>query len=124
MGKKRVRFVVEVDLDMFPGAYHTWTSWEEILRAMLKQSVPHYNPTVDHIGMAPKHGKGERVKLNKIVSDEQCVEVEQALASLAVLVFDLALDQTGWETINAIAEAYLLKGRDAVRIIKRTNREE
>ena len=54
MTKKRVRFVVEVDLDMFPGACHTWTSWEEILRGMLKSSFPHYNPTVDHIGSKEK----------------------------------------------------------------------
>lgn len=51
---KRIRkaFLVCVDLDPTPGAFHTEKSAEEFLGTILQDRIPHYNPVVS---LAPEN---------------------------------------------------------------------
>lgn len=44
--KKRIKLEVYVDLDRTPGTFHTKESARNAVDAILKDSIPHYNPTV------------------------------------------------------------------------------
>lgn len=44
--KKRVSFVVDVDLDPVPGTMHTPESAQAVIRNVLYQRMSHYNPVV------------------------------------------------------------------------------
>ena len=45
----RERFIVEVDLDSFPGTFHTKESALEIIQKILDQRIGHYNPEVTSV---------------------------------------------------------------------------
>jgi hypothetical protein len=42
----RVKLEVEVDLDPFPGTFHTEESARATVEIILNQRINHYNPTV------------------------------------------------------------------------------
>lgn len=44
--RKRIKLEVLVDLDNFPGAFHTPESAQEAVQAILLQSIGHYDPIV------------------------------------------------------------------------------
>lgn len=46
MAAKRIKLEVEVDLDPVPGAFHTKERAELAVQYILKNAIPHYNPTV------------------------------------------------------------------------------
>lgn len=46
METERIKLEVYVDLDSIPGAFHTTESARDFVEAILKQRIPHYNPTV------------------------------------------------------------------------------
>lgn len=46
MQRRRVKLEVELDLDPVPGTFHDEESAREQVEAMLRRTVPHYNPTV------------------------------------------------------------------------------
>lgn len=45
-GRKRICFVIYVDLDSVPGAFHTQESAQNIIRNLFCESIPHYNPII------------------------------------------------------------------------------
>lgn len=47
MARRKARFVVEVELDDVPGTFHTPESAEIVIRHILDNSIPHYNPEVE-----------------------------------------------------------------------------
>jgi len=47
MKRKRIKLVVWVDLDPVPGTFHTPESAKENVQAILKSSIPHYNPMLE-----------------------------------------------------------------------------
>lgn len=46
MERTRKAFVVYVDLDPLPGPMHSQESAQNIIRNVLSQQMPHYNPTI------------------------------------------------------------------------------
>lgn len=46
MRRERKAFVVFVDLDPTPGMMHTEQSAQDVIRNVLYQRMPHYNPEV------------------------------------------------------------------------------
>ncbi len=44
----RIKLEVYVDLDPFPGAFHTKEDARNRINAMLQDRIPHYNPTVNY----------------------------------------------------------------------------
>lgn len=42
----RIFVIVAVDRDPVPGAFHTEKSAKETIETILKDRIPHYNPTV------------------------------------------------------------------------------
>ncbi len=47
MDRKRVKLIVEVDLDPVPGAFHTKESAVFYVQSILMRSIPHYDPSTD-----------------------------------------------------------------------------
>jgi len=45
--RTRIKLEVYVELDGVPGTFHTKESARQIVEAILKQQIPHYNPSVD-----------------------------------------------------------------------------
>lgn len=50
MQSSRVRFVVEMDLDLIPGWGHEPDDMEQLLNRAVCERIPHYNPTVEYVG--------------------------------------------------------------------------
>jgi len=46
MSKRRVKLVVEVDLDWLTGMFNEQEDWADYLQHLLKEVCPHYNPSV------------------------------------------------------------------------------
>ena len=49
MRVKRVKFIVDIDCDPVMGTFHTPQDVEAYLSRFLKQSIPHYRPTVEQL---------------------------------------------------------------------------
>lgn len=45
-GRKRICFVIYVDLDPIPGSFHSQESAQNILGFLFRHYIPHYNPTL------------------------------------------------------------------------------
>ena len=59
MSRKKVAFIVYVELDEMPGTMHTKQSAQDVIRNVLYQRMPSYKPTVI---IAPKELQPERSK--------------------------------------------------------------
>lgn len=46
MQRDRIKLEVYVDLDPVPGTFHSKESARNVVDRILKESIPHYNPTV------------------------------------------------------------------------------
>jgi len=46
MNRDRIKIEIAVDLDAFPGAFHTRESAEEVVLSILLSRIGHYNPIV------------------------------------------------------------------------------
>jgi hypothetical protein len=57
-GRKRICFVLFVDLDPIPGSMHSQESAQNIVRFSLTNLIPHYKPMVS---LAPDHLQPESV---------------------------------------------------------------
>ena len=49
MDRKRVKLTVYVNLDLFPGVFHTSESAKETVQAILNETIRHYNPEVTEV---------------------------------------------------------------------------
>lgn len=58
MQRKRVRILVEMDLDPVPGAYNTPEDCAERVQAHLKRITPHYHPTATFVEVIEPHEGG------------------------------------------------------------------
>lgn len=46
MERKRIRLIVEVDLDPVPGIMSTPVSAQSVIHSILSERISHYNPTI------------------------------------------------------------------------------